>query len=431
MINLFLLTDAFPFGKGEDFIMNEVEYLSKKFEKIFIIPSGIMCDTSIRRQLPENMIVLNPLNQENIYAEGNPSKSKRIIWGLRNMMIWVICCFFQKCFYRELFAEIKENGFSLKKIKYIIRILSPCLRNIHHYKKDIQQEMFSSDTTIIYSFWFDYSQYMMSRIISKNKIKGDFIKVSRGHRHDIYVEESKYSYLPFRDLFFSNLDRLYISTRDGFTYMQNKYPQHFDKIYLSYLGTKDHGYNGGKKRDVFRIVSCSLLSPVKRVDLIIEALTQLPDMNIEWVHFGDGLLYEQIKELAKNKLKGHISYKFMGYTANDKMLKYYEQNDIHLFINVSTSEGLPVSIQEAISFGYPIIATDVGSTREAVISEYNGCLIDKDFQISKLVSCIKYLREISDEEYKKICLNSRKLWEDNFNANKLYDKFIDEISIIC
>ena len=35
-------------------------------------------------------------------------------------------------------------------------------------------------------------------------------------------------------------------------------------------------------------------------------------------------------------------------------------NDFDLFVNMSLSEGIPVSIMEAISFGIPIIATNVG-----------------------------------------------------------------------
>ena len=39
---------------------------------------------------------------------------------------------------------------------------------------------------------------------------------------------------------------------------------------------------------------------------------------------------------------------------------------IDLFINTSSSEGVPVSIMEALSVGIPIIATDVGGTKEIV-----------------------------------------------------------------
>ena len=34
----------------------------------------------------------------------------------------------------------------------------------------------------------------------------------------------------------------------------------------------------------------------------------------------------------------------------------------HVFLNVSSSEGVPVSIIEAMSFGIPCIATNVGGT---------------------------------------------------------------------
>ena len=48
------------------------------------------------------------------------------------------------------------------------------------------------------------------------------------------------------------------------------------------------------------------------------------------------------------------------------MLDYYKNNIIDIFINLSASEGIPVSIMDAISFGIPCIATNVGGTGEIV-----------------------------------------------------------------
>ena len=49
-------------------------------------------------------------------------------------------------------------------------------------------------------------------------------------------------------------------------------------------------------------------------------------------------------------------------------------NDFDLFVNMSLSEGIPVSIMEAISFGIPIIATNVGGNAE-IVNDETGVLI--------------------------------------------------------
>ena len=48
-----------------------------------------------------------------------------------------------------------------------------------------------------------------------------------------------------------------------------------------------------------------------------------------------------------------------------------------MFINLSSSEGIPVSIMEAQSFGIPVIATNVGGSGEIVVSE-TGVLVDEN-----------------------------------------------------
>jgi len=47
---------------------------------------------------------------------------------------------------------------------------------------------------------------------------------------------------------------------------------------------------------------------------------------------------------------------------HNDVLNYYASNPVDVFINTSSSEGLPVSIMEAMSFGIPVIATNVGGT---------------------------------------------------------------------
>ena len=125
------------------------------------------------------------------------------------------------------------------------------------------------------------------------------------------------------------------------------------------------------------LVSCSELVPVKRVHLIIDILRHI-ETPLRWVHFGDGRLMPELKTRVK-ELPDNINYELRGYVPNQGVLEFYQKNEVDLFVNVSESEGIPVSIMEAISFGIPILATDVGGVHE-IVTDKTGVLVDKTFK---------------------------------------------------
>ena len=110
-INLFLLTDSFPFGKGEDFIMNELDTLSKIYDKIYIIPTGIMCDTSIHRDVPNNIKVFLPPQTKYLFKNNAPTIYMKIFWLIRYLGFWCFKSLISKEFYSELKYLIKNNLF--------------------------------------------------------------------------------------------------------------------------------------------------------------------------------------------------------------------------------------------------------------------------------------------------------------------------------
>ena len=60
----------------------------------------------------------------------------------------------------------------------------------------------------------------------------------------------------------------------------------------------------------YEIVSCSTVTKVKRLDLLINALSQIKAIPIKWTHYGDGILMDEIKKMAKDKLRDNIQYEF-------------------------------------------------------------------------------------------------------------------------
>ena len=194
------------------------------------------------------------------------------------------------------------------------------------------------------------------------------------------------------------------------------------------MGTLDHGIQAYTCEKVIRIISCSNLVPVKRVDRIVEALSITKDIGIEWIHYGDGPLMSQIEALSETTLPTNVKTYFKGNLDNAQLLNEYAQNSYYLFLNVSESEGIPVSIMEAMSFGIPCVATDVGGTREIVTGNSGGTLLPKDFTPEQLASEIRRYCVMPETEYLACRRAARETWDRKFNAEKNYTAFVQEMA---
>jgi glycosyltransferase involved in cell wall biosynthesis len=73
--------------------------------------------------------------------------------------------------------------------------------------------------------------------------------------------------------------------------------------------------------------------------------------------------------------------------------RFYSNNPVDLFLNVSESEGIPVSIMEAMAAGIPVIATDVGGSAE-IVDDSVGTIVPADTTAESLAKSIATFRDI-------------------------------------
>jgi glycosyltransferase involved in cell wall biosynthesis len=169
---------------------------------------------------------------------------------------------------------------------------------------------------------------------------------------------------------------------------------------------------------------------LKRVDRIAKALSLLQNENIcklKWTHIGDGETMQQVKEICEEKL-GFMEVNLMGRVPNSDVRDFYKKEKVDILLNVSTTEGLPVSMMEALSYSIPVIATKVGGVGEIIRDGYNGNLISPDFTDEELAVKIKEFISYSNEEKLKMRENARSFWAENFDAEKNFSEFAREIS---
>lgn len=106
-----------------------------------------------------------------------------------------------------------------------------------------------------------------------------------------------------------------------------------------------------------RFLYAGRLSSVKNIGPIIEAIKGYA-IPCELEVLGAGEEAEKLRTIANERIR------FLGIVTPDKVLEYMKKSDI-LIMN-STSEGMPMTILEAISTGLPVITTDVGGIKEVL-----------------------------------------------------------------
>ena len=130
--------------------------------------------------------------------------------------------------------------------------------------------------------------------------------------------------------------------------------------------------------EVIRIISVGTLYWIKNQLMTIRVVSALHESGykVELTLLGDGEDREKIQNTIKeNKADSYI------FTPGSKknVEDYLRQAD--LYVSASKTEGLPLSILEAMACGLPVVATDAGGTRDIVKDGINGFLIEVDNEV--------------------------------------------------
>jgi glycosyltransferase involved in cell wall biosynthesis len=152
----------------------------------------------------------------------------------------------------------------------------------------------------------------------------------------------------------------------------------------------------------------------KGVQDLIKATENINNTKILIV--GDGPYKDHLKKLAEKRK----DIMFLGEKNEKEIIEILSITDI--FVNPSYSEGLPTSVLEAGSVGVPIIATDVGGTREIVHDAVNGVFFDsgKADILAKKIKFLLFSAEERDRYARRMSVDVDK----NFSWDKTVNHFL-------
>ncbi len=412
--NLILLTNYFPFWKGEEYLESEIKYLSETFEKVIIIPVMINESMKQTRSVPSNVDILKVSTDHSLKG-----KIRMLTYKSSG----------------EIKNEIRKMpiSFSKKLFEYYFQMRSLAIWGIVKEKFEKEVDLSINTSIYIYSYWF-YLTSMVGIELKKYLVdKGYEVKkiISRAHGYDVNENANFLNYLPSREYLLRNMDFVYPVSTYGENMLIQRVPNFKEKVAVRKLGVKsisDMFIQHDNKK--IYLVSCSTIRPLKKIEKIIDTLSLCEKRGIDykWVHLGSGKTsYEKkIRKYAKKKLV-EGKYEFYGYVKNKDVMSIYKDKEVSLFINVSESEGTPVSIMEAFSMSLPVIASDVGGTSDIVKDGYNGFLVDFQITHRDLLEKIIDLNNFSEEKYNEMSRNAFLTWQTMLNEEKNYQKFCQEL----
>lgn len=407
--NLIILTSSFPYYPGEYFLENEIDFWSATcFDQVFILPISA---EGWSRKIPKNINILDSEKNE-----------KKIIYAIKAL--------FNRLFYYEVFRVLKKyksNHFKriFFELCYSFKASALTLKERDRIYRTIGK---ISGDVYVYSYWNSTSSYAAVLLKKQGFVKKVF---SRIHGYDIYRDRNPKNIVPLKEVLINQFDKVFALAPGAIEYLKNEYSASTNVLEVARLGvdipkTDIVNSNEGNKIKILSVSSCIEL---KQINLMIEAFEILLSRNgeliIDWVHFGDGdelgSLVAQSKSL-KDKFPSFF-YEFKGFVPNKKVIAYLSGNKFDVFLNASRSEGVPVSIMEAMSFGIPVVAPDVGEIKD-IVNSSNGVLLARNFTPEKIADAIVDIF-FGNTLDKKIA--ARNTVEEKFDMKKNYKNFVARI----
>lgn len=160
-------------------------------------------------------------------------------------------------------------------------------------------------------------------------------------------------------------------------------------------------------------LTASRMVPYKRLDLVVEAFTQLPDKKL--VVIGDGTEFEKIKKIAA----GHANITLLGYQPFDVLKDHMQRARAFIF---ASEEDFGIIPLEAQATGTPVIAFGEGAARETITKD-TGVFFDQQTPES-LRAAIKQFESHPSWDTGQIRRNAERFSRAVFERN--FQKFVEQ-----
>jgi glycosyltransferase involved in cell wall biosynthesis len=397
------VTYEFPFGNGETFIESEIGPVSESFERCYIMPSRAWFSPNWRdltktvRPLPKNCEIFLP----------DEKQTKNDCFMAKSIVRFLLQA-------RDNGDEKRVRGFLQEAVRESIKA-ALFLKGLHRFIAS------HPEVCLMYTYWKGPASLALASIKSNNP---NLRLVTRCHHADLYYDLSENKSRPHDHLVSSIFDLVLPISIDG----QKHLIYHGftpSKTLVSRLGVNIPSSISRKSDDeTVRIVSCANLLPIKRVPMLAKALAGLSRPFI-WTHYGDGVEMPAVQAIV-SKFPSHGRANLPGRVPNEEVVRHYVTDPVDLFVHASSSEGVPVSIMEALAAGIPCIATDAGGTAE-IVDDGVGRLLPVNTSAEELRRAIEAVLSSTDGR-RELRAAARQRAIERCDAGRNYRDFVSLIT---
>jgi colanic acid/amylovoran biosynthesis glycosyltransferase len=400
-MEVLLVTTSWPFVRIPEFLDDEIEHLASRFKAVVIAP--MRPKGPMLRDLPKGVTVDLSLSDYLTRGRFSFAASSRSLTVIRRAALRNSHGFGSTA--QELADNFYRNGWLRQAV--LGRADSTSVARWASNRRP---------TDIAYTFWLGPAT------LGIRKAWPNVPLVSRVHGGDLFSEASGWSAIPFQRDAISSCDEVASVSGFGRDYLSEKFDDLTTSLSLKRLGIRDVGFGPFPVASTsVRLISVSSIDTNKRVDLIAQTAVFLANEGIpvEWTHFGDGperVMLNGLVQRAPSNLHVHLK----GHLLSSEVRHALVNESFDVFINLSKSEGAPVSLMEAQCVGLPVVATAVGGTPEVVPTSLNE-LIRVDSDVQEIGAAVLRARSRPTSER----WERRRLWQANYDQAVNYADWVD------
>jgi glycosyltransferase involved in cell wall biosynthesis len=402
-MELLLLTARWPRSSVHEFLDDEIAHLAARFDRVVVAP--LRPQSSLVVELPPNVSVDTSLADSLVRCRLVPGYESRVVTGA------VRAALPSPTGFGVTRAEVMQDGGDKAWWKQVLMSRADSASVANWAKR-------RSAPDLAYTFWLGATTVGLRTAWPSVPI------VSRVHGGDLYSEAHGWTSLPQQRRALDSANLIASVSQHGHRYLQEKFPLSGPKLATRRLGIPPTEMTVGRSESIdgIRLLSVSSIDANKRVDLIAEVVHELGRLGckVTWTHLGTGPDRAHVERMLADPPRT-VAVRFPGQVSVAEVHRELASGD-GVFINLSLSEGAPVSLMEAQRAGMPVVATRVGGTPEVAPANLNELVDPTDSVASIARAVMRAAARPSSERAER-----RDYWARHFNADMNYEAWALEL----
>jgi len=153
-------------------------------------------------------------------------------------------------------------------------------------------------------------------------------------------------------------------------------------------------------------ISVGRFSPEKNFELLVNAFLAANIPNTKLILLGDGKMMDAVKEISNENIL------LMGFKQN--VSDYLAASDYYL--SASLTEGMPLSVLEALAQGLPVALSDIPPHREIL---NKGGKFGFSFPVNNIQETTSIIKKLYNSNYNELKENAKLVFLEYFTAERM------------